>query len=58
MIKIAIAIQKGGSGKTTTVYNVAAELAAAGKRVLALDLDAQATLFVANWQHYSADIGP
>ncbi len=44
MRKIAISIQKGGSGKTTTVYNLAAELAAAGQHVITLDLDAQATL--------------
>jgi len=46
MRTIAVLNQKGGVGKTTTVVNIAAALAAAGSRVVVLDLDPQAHLTI------------
>lgn len=42
MKTVSFAIHKGGTGKTTTVVNLSAWLAKKGKRVLLIDMDAQA----------------
>lgn len=41
MVKIAVMNQKGGTGKTTSVLNIAGELTLRGKKVLIVDMDTQ-----------------
>lgn len=47
MKTVAVALQKGGTGKTTTTATISHALAMAGKRVLAVDLDPQGNLALA-----------
>jgi chromosome partitioning protein len=44
MTVFAVAIQKGGTGKTTTTLSVGVELARMGQRVLLVDIDPQGNL--------------
>ncbi len=46
MRTIAVLNQKGGVGKTTTAVNTAAAMAAAGRRVIVIDLDPQAHMTI------------
>ncbi|HEX2091066.1 MAG TPA: AAA family ATPase [Longimicrobiaceae bacterium] len=48
---IAVAVPKGGVGKTTTAVNLAARLSAAGQRVHLLDLDPHASATFALGSH-------
>jgi chromosome partitioning protein len=56
MLTLALASQKGGSGKTTLALHLAAEAAARGVKCLLLDLDPQAS--AARWADRRGDRAP
>lgn len=55
---LAVANFKGGSGKTTTAVHLAQYLALRGYRVLAVDLDPQASLTALHGLQPEFDVGP
>lgn len=54
---VAVANFKGGSGKTTTAAHLVQHLALAGHRVLAIDLDPQASLSAIHGMQPEFDVG-
>ena len=56
MLSVAFVTQKGGAGKTTMAASMAVAAAAAGEKVIALDLDPQASL--ASWGERRQGEGP